>query len=163
MTEAPSYLCNAVIILTAHKLGKDVDGVSLAQQVWADKSLPEPHVISMLAKSANTARERVCIAGLAKDADRIAEEMFTTESIRWNQHHVIVGNAHSSKMKIFAASATAKYPTASVVVETNASSDSTEWRDTMQNASYTITRGGDEARSANNLIRSLSAKQWTWQ
>lgn len=29
-------------------------------------------------------------------------------------------------MKIFAASATAKYPTASVVVETNASSDSTE-------------------------------------
>lgn len=82
MTEAPSYLCNAVIILTAHKLGKDVDGVSLAQQVWADKSLPEPHVISMLAKSANTARERVCIAGLAKDADRIAEKMFTTESIR---------------------------------------------------------------------------------
>ena len=81
----------------------------------------------------------------------------------WNQHHVIVGNVLSSKPKIVVASAIAKSPTTSVVVETNASSDSTEWRDTMQNASCTITRSGDEARSANNLIRSLSAKQWTWQ
>ena len=80
MTEAPSYLCNAAIVLTAHKLGKDVNGVSLAQQVWADKSLPEPHVISMLAKSANIARELICIAGLAEGADRIAEEMFVNES-----------------------------------------------------------------------------------
>ena len=38
---------------------------------------------------------------------------------------VIVGNnTPSSKPKIIVASATAKYPTASVVVETNASSDS---------------------------------------
>lgn len=82
MTEAPSYLCNAAIILTAHKLGKDVGCASLAQQVWADKSLPEPHVISMLAKSANIARERICLSGLAEEADRIAEEMFTNESVK---------------------------------------------------------------------------------
>ena len=76
MTEAPSYLCNAAIILTAHKLG------SLAQRVWEDKSLPEPHEIALLAKSASAAREIICMAGLAEDADRIAEEMFTNESAK---------------------------------------------------------------------------------
>ncbi len=122
MTEAPSYLCNAAIVLTAHKLGKDVNGVSLAQQIWADKSLPEPHVISMLAKSANVARELICIAGLAEKADRIAEEMFMNEN---NETYTMpLRECSFLKMKIFAASATAKYPTASVAVETNASSDS---------------------------------------
>lgn len=82
MIEAPSYLCNAVIILAAHKLEKSVNGVSLAQRVWEDKSLPEPHEIGLLAKSANAAREMICTAGLAEDADRIAEEMFNNESVK---------------------------------------------------------------------------------
>lgn len=82
MTEAPSYLCNAAIILAAHKLERSVNGVSLAQRVWEDKGLPEPHEIALLAKSASAAREIICMAGLAEDADRIAEEMFANESVK---------------------------------------------------------------------------------
>lgn len=76
MTKAPNYLCYAAIILSAHKLGVDVAGVSVAQQVWSDKGLPEPHIISLLAKSANVARELICSSGLADNANKIAEEMF---------------------------------------------------------------------------------------
>ena len=77
MTEAPQYLCNAAIILTAHKLGENVEALSVAQQVWSDKSLPEPHIIAILSKSANTARELICSSGLAETANKIAKEMFS--------------------------------------------------------------------------------------
>ena len=50
---------------------------------------------------------------------------FTIKRIEMKPALVIVGNnTPSSKPKIIVASATAKYPTTSVVVETNASSDS---------------------------------------
>lgn len=54
----------------------DVSCVSVAQQVWSDKGLPEPHIISLLAKSANVARELICASGLADDANKIVAEMF---------------------------------------------------------------------------------------
>jgi len=66
----PAYIAYAVIILTAEHLGCEVE--------MSAKGLPAPPLLALYEKAAQDAKAVVVKQGLAKTADRLAEEFYRT-------------------------------------------------------------------------------------
>lgn len=74
----PAYIAYAVIILTAEHLGCKVEMSATAREVWESKGLPAAPMLALYERAAQDAKEIVVKQGLAKTADRLAEEFYRT-------------------------------------------------------------------------------------
>lgn len=74
----PAYIAYAVIILTAEHIGCEVEMSATAREVWETKGLPAPPLLALYEKAAQDAKAVVVKQGLAKTADRLAEEFYRT-------------------------------------------------------------------------------------
>lgn len=74
----PNFIGYAVIILTTHHLGCEVEMLATAQEVWRTKRLPEPMLLGMYGRAARRAVATVQKRGLAEQADRLGEIFYRT-------------------------------------------------------------------------------------
>lgn len=74
----PNFIGYAVIILTAHHLGCEVEMLATAQEVWLTKRLSEPVLLGMYGRAARQAVATVQERGLAEQADRLGEIFYRT-------------------------------------------------------------------------------------
>ena len=74
----PAYIAYAVIILTAEHLGCEVEMSATAREVWESKGLPAAPLLALYERAAQDAKGIVVKQGLAKTADRLAEEFYRT-------------------------------------------------------------------------------------
>ena len=74
----PNFISYAIIILTAHHLGCEVEMLATAQEVWRTKRLPEPVLLGMYERTARQAVATVQERGLAEQADRLGEIFYRT-------------------------------------------------------------------------------------
>ena len=72
----PAYIAYAVIILTAKYLGCEVEMSAMARE--ESKGLPAAPLLALYERAAQDAKEIVVKQGLAKTADRLAEEFYRT-------------------------------------------------------------------------------------
>lgn len=75
MKKVPNYLCNAVIILTASKLGLSVGLEGFATKILETKSIPEVITTANFCRQAYKAVELVNSKGLGLKADLMAENI----------------------------------------------------------------------------------------
>jgi len=74
----PNFIGYPVILLTAARLGCEVEMLATAQEVWRTKRLPEPVLLGMYEKAARNAVSAVRKRGLAEQADRLGETFYRT-------------------------------------------------------------------------------------
>ncbi len=74
----PNFIGYAVIILTAHHLGCEVEMLATAQEVWRTKRLPEQVLPGMYGRAARQAVATVQERGPAEQADRLGEIFYRT-------------------------------------------------------------------------------------
>lgn len=74
----PNFIGCAVIILTAHHLGCEVEMLATAQEVWRTKRLPEPVLLGMYGRAADKAVSAIRQKGLAERTDRLGEIFYRT-------------------------------------------------------------------------------------
>lgn len=77
-TKIPGYIANALIILTAHQLGVDVEMLSLAETTWKTKGLSEPTLLARFSEAARNAQEQILAQNLGTKADRFALALYQT-------------------------------------------------------------------------------------
>ena len=74
----PNFMAYAIIIITAHHLGCEVEELEKAREVWKTKRLPDAIVLGTYQKAALTALDMVTKKGLEEKADRFGEVFYYT-------------------------------------------------------------------------------------
>lgn len=72
------FIAEAVILITAHHLGIEVEMLDMAQKVWKTKLLPEAPLLGRYAEAADKAREAINQQGLAEKADHLGHVFYLT-------------------------------------------------------------------------------------
>lgn len=83
-----NFIGYAVIIITAHHLGCEVEMLGTAEEVWRTKRLPEPVLLGMYERAAHKAIKAVKEKGLAEKADQLGEIFYRTEKFPGNKEEI---------------------------------------------------------------------------
>lgn len=73
-----NYIGEAVILLTAARLGIEVEMLDTAKEVWHTKRLPDNPMLGRYATAADKARRAVLAEGLGEKADRLGHVFYLT-------------------------------------------------------------------------------------
>lgn len=73
-----NYIGEAVILITADRLGIEVEMLDTAKEVWHTKRLPDAPLLGHYAAAARKACEAVLAKGLGEQADRLGQVFYMT-------------------------------------------------------------------------------------